>query len=104
MAGVGQALRHVLAKLRTLAVRRKPWGGEGPEQPAPRGWPRRALDRAPVAPCPLSPPPSRVPQGTLQDHTVLQDRLRRILGDLTFAEAYQRSGGCCCAGAGWVGC
>jgi hypothetical protein len=31
-------------------------------------------------------------KGTLQDHTVLQDRLRRILGDLTFAEAYQRSG------------
>lgn len=30
----------------------------------------------------------------MQDHTVLQDRLRRILGDLTFAEAYQRSGAC----------
>ena len=36
-------------------------------------------------------------QGTLQDHTVLQDRLRRILGDLTFAEAYQRSGVPACA-------
>ena len=32
-------------------------------------------------------------QGTLQDHQVLQDRLRRILGEMTFAEAYQRSGG-----------
>jgi hypothetical protein len=32
-------------------------------------------------------------QGTLQDHDVLQDRLRRILGEMTFAEAYQRSGG-----------
>lgn len=39
---------------------------------------------------PRSPGPAL--QGTLQDHTVLQDRLRRILGDLTFAEAYQRSG------------
>lgn len=35
-------------------------------------------------------------QGTMQDHVVLQDRLRRILGEMTFAEAYQRSGG-------WVG-
>ncbi|KAL4441473.1 hypothetical protein ABPG77_001977 [Micractinium sp. CCAP 211/92] len=31
-------------------------------------------------------------KGTLQDHNVLQERLRRILGDMTFAEAYQRSG------------
>ncbi|PSC75941.1 Triacylglycerol lipase SDP1 isoform A [Micractinium conductrix] len=31
-------------------------------------------------------------KGTLQDHTVLQERLRRVLGDLTFAEAYHRSG------------
>lgn len=31
-------------------------------------------------------------KGTLQDHVVLQERLKRILGDLTFAEAYQHSG------------
>lgn len=32
-------------------------------------------------------------KGTLQDHAVLTDRLRRLLGPtLTFAEAYQRSG------------
>ncbi|KAI3427004.1 hypothetical protein D9Q98_006948 [Chlorella vulgaris] len=31
-------------------------------------------------------------KGTLQDHDVLQDRLRRVLGDMTFAEGYQRSG------------
>lgn len=31
-------------------------------------------------------------KGTLQDHRVLQERLRRLLGDMTFAEAYQRSG------------
>ena len=47
------------------------------------------------------------PQGTLQDHDVLQERLRRLLGDMTFAEAYQRSGGSmACSGSGvggwWV--
>ena len=49
--------------------------------------------------------PIRLPlQGTLQDHTVLQDRLRRILGDLTFAEAYQRSGAPLgCVAAAWAG-
>lgn len=31
-------------------------------------------------------------KGTLQDHTVLQERLRRLLGDVTFQEAYARSG------------
>ncbi|GAB4818543.1 hypothetical protein N2152v2_005589 [Parachlorella kessleri] len=31
-------------------------------------------------------------KGTLQDHEVLQERLRRLLGDMTFAEAYQRTG------------
>uniref|UniRef100_A0A1D2A9V5 PNPLA domain-containing protein n=2 Tax=Auxenochlorella protothecoides TaxID=3075 RepID=A0A1D2A9V5_AUXPR len=31
-------------------------------------------------------------KGTLQDHRVLQERLKRLLGDLTFADAYQRSG------------
>lgn len=31
-------------------------------------------------------------KGTLQDHTVLQERLQRLLGDVTFQEAYARSG------------
>ena len=44
---------------------------------------------------PRPPPALSSPQGTLQDHLVLQERLRRVLGDMTFAEAYQRSGGWC---------
>ncbi|KDD72260.1 hypothetical protein H632_c3616p0, partial [Helicosporidium sp. ATCC 50920] len=35
-------------------------------------------------------------KGTLQDTRVLQARLRRLLGDLTFAEAYARSGRVLC--------
>lgn len=31
-------------------------------------------------------------KGTLQDHNVLQERLQRLLGDVTFQEAYARSG------------
>ena len=31
-------------------------------------------------------------KGTLQDHRVLQERLQRLLGDVTFQEAYARSG------------
>lgn len=31
-------------------------------------------------------------KGTLQDHNVLQERLQRLLGDMTFQEAYSRSG------------
>ena len=31
-------------------------------------------------------------KGTLQDHSVLQERLQRLLGDVTFQEAYVRSG------------
>lgn len=31
-------------------------------------------------------------KGTLQDHAVLQERLHRLLGDVTFQEAYARSG------------
>ena len=31
---------------------------------------------------------------TLQDMEVLQKRLRRLLGDVTFLEAFNRSGGC----------
>lgn len=31
-------------------------------------------------------------KGTLQDHSVLQERLQRLLGDVTFQEAYARSG------------
>ena len=43
-------------------------------------------------------------QGTLHDHDVLVKRLRHMLGDLTFMEAFQHTGGwvggCCC----WVSC
>ena len=31
-------------------------------------------------------------KGTLQDHTVLQKRLRIVLEDVTFADAYNKSG------------
>jgi hypothetical protein len=37
-----------------------------------------------MMPCPAPP--------CLQDHEFFQGRLRRLLGDLTFLDAYQRSG------------
>ena len=50
--------------------------------------------RLSLAPTDLDRPstPPRCAQGTVHDHDVLVKRLRHLLGDLTFMEAFQHTG------------